>query len=223
MGAIAAVCRTAGDRPGQAKTGRLWLLPGLFATCAAMALPVSAPLESADPVRVDVEAVLPASVIAGKPLALPFEDRILTGNSNLDLLLEAQRVAPVPTAASRAEASAGPARSAVPAAPPASRRAGFLPDLLFAADARLEGQAPARREWLAGTRSAEGASTHDVGRSDLASAADQRALDLLAGGVFGQRLKQLMHFLRENRGWVLVAAGSLLALGAALKAFSRRI
>ena len=200
------------------------LLPGLVATCAAMALPLSTPLEPAGSVRVDADAALPASVTAGKPLALPFGDRILTGNRNLDLLLEMQRVAPAPTAASRAGASVGLARSAVLAAPPASRRAGFLPDLLFAADARLQVQAPsAQREWLAGTPSAEGASVRDVGRSDLASAVDQRPLELLAGGVFGQRLKQLMRFLRENRGWVLVAAASLLALGATLKAFSRRI
>ena len=112
MSTIFAVYRPAGDRPSEAQIGRVLLLFGLVAAGAAMALPVSTSLESAGQRLGDRDPLPPASATVGKPLALPFGDEVLTGNSNLDLLLEMQRAAPVTVAASRGGASAGPARSA---------------------------------------------------------------------------------------------------------------
>ena len=155
MSTTFAVYRPAGDRPSKAQIGRVLLLFGLVAAGAAMALPVSTSLESAGQMLGDRDPLPPASATVGKPLALPFGDEVLTGNSNLDLLLEMQRAAPVTVAASRGGASAGPARSAASgvAAQAASRPAAFMPDLLFAGDAKMEMQAPgARREWLGEVR-----------------------------------------------------------------------
>ena len=228
MSTIFAVYRPAGDRPSEAQIGRVLLLFGLVAAGAAMALPVSTSLESAGQMLGDRVPLPPASATVGKPLALPFGDEVLTGNSNLDLLLEMQRAGPVTVAASRGGASAGPARSAASgvAAQAASRPAAFMPDLLFAGDAKMEMQAPgARREWLGEVRSAYGGSSGDGGRSDtaFAPAVDERLVVPGAEGVFQQRVKQFIHLLRDNRAWVLGAATLLVALGAVWKTFGRRL
>ena len=228
MSTISFTCRPAGDRPSEAQIGRVLLLLGLVAAGAAMALPVSTPLESAGPKLGDRDPSLPASAAVGKALALPVGGEVLTGNSNLDLLLEMQRAAPATVAASRVGASAGPARSAASglAAQAASRQSGFLPELLFAGDAKTELQTPgARREWLGEVRSAYGGSGGDGGRSDtaIAPAVNERLLVPVAESVFQQRVQQFIRLLRDNRGWVLGAATLLVALGAVWKTFGRRL
>jgi hypothetical protein len=204
------------------------LLFGWVAAGAAMALPVSTSLESAGSKLGDRDPSLAASAAVGEPLALPFGVEVLTGNSNLDLLLEMQRAAPVTIVAPRVGASVGPARSTAPgvAAQAASRQAGFMPDLLFAGDAKMELQAPgARREWLGEVRSAYGGSSGDGGRSDtaFASAVDERLVVPGAEGFFQLRVKQFIRLLRDNRAWVLGTATLLVALGAVWKTFGRRL
>ena len=228
MSKISAVNRPAGRPPSRAPRGSVLLL-GWVAVGAALAAPVSTPLEPAVPKSVDREPLLRASAAVGNPLALPFGGEVLTGNSNLDLLLALQRVAPLPiAAASRAAASAGPTRLAAPrgAVLAASWPAGRLPDLLFPGDAKMETQAPGtRREWLGKVRSAESGSLGDGGNADTAVApsVDERQVDSLAEGMFRLRIKQLIDLLRDNRGWVLAAAALLVSLGAAWKTFGRRL
>jgi len=220
--------RPAGRQPSEAQRGSVLLLLGWGAVGVALAAPVSTPLEPPVPKLVDREPSLRVSAAVGNPLALPFGGEVLTGNSNLDLLLALRRVAPLPiVAASRTAASAGPTRLAAPrgAALAASWPAGRLPDLLFAGDAKTELQAPgARREWLGKVRSADSGSIGDGGNAATAVGplVDERQVDSAAEGMFRLRIKQLIDLLRDYRGWVLGAAALLVSLGAAWKTFARR-
>ncbi|OGA99261.1 MAG: hypothetical protein A3E25_16775 [Burkholderiales bacterium RIFCSPHIGHO2_12_FULL_69_20] len=173
-----------------------------------------------------------------------------TGNKNLDLLLELQghpdaatrQAAPVRSAAAASAAAAELAALRAKAArrptswqdtPPrpetAERQQDQGPPVerpkpglqLFEGTGTALGDlraAPAvpRREWVG---QPSGSAGHfDTGRD---AGAPRSGYD--ADNPVAQLLRDTVQFLRENRLWLLGTAGALAVLGAALKAYSRRV
>lgn len=173
-----------------------------------------------------------------------------TGNKNLDLLLELQgrpgednrQAAPVRSAAAASAAAAELAALRAKAAQrptswqdepsrrePAERRPDERPPAerpqlgiqLFDGAGTLQGDARAappvqRREWVGqpGGSAGYGAAGREAGSSRSGYDADN---------PMAQMLRDLVQFLRDNRLWLLGTVGALAVLGAALKAYSRRV
>lgn len=173
-----------------------------------------------------------------------------TGNQNLDLLLELQgkpgednrQAVPVRSAAAASVAAAELAALRAKAAQrqmswqdepsrrePAERRQDERPPVerpnlgiqLFEGAGTLQGDARAappvqRREWVGqpGGSAGYGEAGREAGASRSGYDADSPAAQLL---------RDLVQFLRDNRLWLLGTVGALAVLGAALKAYSRRI
>lgn len=161
-----------------------------------------------------------------------------TGNKNLDLLLELQAKAGEggAMAAKGASAAATPASAAAaaaaakalaalrakaaeqppaddPRAPPAQPLGGGGLGLLD--DDAKRGQPAERRAWSGQVGGGGGFDYRDSSREpSSAGRADNPLLRLPM---------ELIAYLRENRFWVLGCIGGLVLLGAALKAYSRRV
>lgn len=167
-----------------------------------------------------------------------------TGNKNLDLLLELQgRPGEEPRQVARRSAAAASAAAAAlaglraeaaerlaqqrPAADQAAARPVVLPfEGMGMADGQGRSALPPteRREWT--HQLGGGAGSIDSRRDAYRS--DDRESNAIRGAYSDDnRLRRLpqevIAFLRENRFWVLGGIGLLLLLGAALKAYSRRI
>lgn len=167
-----------------------------------------------------------------------------TGNKNLDLLLELQgrpgeeprQVAPRSAAAASAAAAAlaglrAEAAERLAQQRPAADQAAARPMVLpFEGMGMPDGQGRSalppteRREWT--HQLGGGAGSIDSRRDAYRS--DDRESNAIRGAYSDDnRLRRLpqevIAFLRENRFWVLGSIGLLLLLGAALKAYSRRI
>lgn len=163
-----------------------------------------------------------------------------TGNKNLDLLLELQdqpgeaarpgapRSAAAAAAAAAALADLRARAAERPAADPPAARPVMQP---LEGIGTLERDGPAtqqraeRREWTGGP--AGGGAGGAYGKSD-AYRADDRESAILRRGYSDDDLlrrlpKEIIGFLRDNRYWLLGALGVVALLGAALKAYSRRI
>ena len=162
-----------------------------------------------------------------------------TGNKNLDLLLELQgrpgeeprQVAPRSAAAAalaglRAEAAERLAQQR-PAADQAAARPVVLPfEGLGMADGQGRSALPPteRREW---THQLGGGAGSTDSRRDAYRSDDRESNAIRGAYSDDNRLRRLpqevIAYLRENRLWLLGSVGLLLLLGAALKAYSRRI
>ena len=163
-----------------------------------------------------------------------------TGNKNLDLLLELQgrpgeeprQVAPRSAAAAaalaglRAEAAERLAQQR-PAADQVAARPVVLPfEGLGMADGQGRPARPSteRREW---THQLGGGAGSTDSRRDAYRSDDRESNAIHGAYSDDNRLRRLpqevIAYLRENRFWVLGSIGLLVLLGAALKAFSRRI
>ena len=167
-----------------------------------------------------------------------------TGNKNLDLLLELQgrpgeeprQVAPRSAAAASAAAAAlaGLRAEAAerlaqqrPAADQAAARPVVLPfEGMGMADGQGRSALPPteRREW---THQLGGGAGSTDSRRDAYRSDDRESNAIRGAYSEDNRLRRLpqevVAFLRENRLWLLGSIGLLVLLGAALKAFSRRI
>ena len=159
-----------------------------------------------------------------------------TGNKNLDLLLELQdrsgeaaRPAAPRSAAAAAALADLPARATErPAAEPATARPVMQPFEDMGAPQRDGSPTPQRaerREWTGGP--AGGGAGSGYGKSD-AYRTDDPESDILRRGHSDDNLlrrlpNELIALLRDNRYWLLGALGVAALLGAAHKAYSRRI
>ena len=218
---------------------------GLLLVLAGAAAPLLAgPVLSADEQGSAVGPVVaptkarPLIGAGGLPQSTAHE--VSTGNKNLDLLLEFQgkvgeggglaargaAATALPTPASAAAAAAAAqalaALRAKAAQPPPAEDTQPMPALpLVSGLGRLDEDAkraqPAeRREWSgqAGSGGGGGGGYRD-GRHESSAGHDDHPLLKLP--------MEVMAYLRENRFWVLGSIGFLVLLGAALKAYSRRI
>ena len=216
---------------------------GLLLVLAGAATPLLAgPVHSADEQGSAVGPVVAPTqarpLIGAGGLLQSTAREVSTGNKNLDLLLELQgkvgeggvmnakgaaaTALPTPTSASAAAAQALAALRAKAAQQPTAedarpRSALPLVSGLGPLDEDAKRAQPAeRREWSgqAGGGGGGGGQRDGPRESSDDGHADHPLLKLPM---------EVMAYLRENRSWVLGSIGLLLLLGAALKAYSRRI
>lgn len=216
---------------------------GLVLVLAGAAAPLLAgPVLSADEQGSAVgPAVAPTKarpLIGAGGLPQSTAHEVSTGNKNLDLLLELQgkvgeggvmaargvAATALPTPASAAAAAAAAqalaALRAKAAQPPPAEDTQPMPALplvggLGQLDEDAKRAQPAeRREWSGQAGSGGGGGYRD-GRHESSAGHDDHPLLKLP--------MEVMAYLRENRFWVLGSIGFLVLLGAALKAYSRRI
>lgn len=157
---------------------------------------------------------------------------INTGNKNLDLLLELQDRAAVDPSApggARADESKAPADQRAPASQKPSSEGAHKPALqsveALATPEIAIRAAPTvpRRDWTAHPATDEpfDASPRGYGGDGRSAGPSSDAVD---DAEFLRRLpREVIEFLRQNSYWLLAGLAAAAAIGAGLKAYSRRI
>ena len=208
-----------------------WLLIATAATAApVLSTDENAATGSLDASAATARAATPAASQSMGVTGLP---EASTGNKNLDLLLELQGRPDVEAQRPRSAASAAAAAAAASALAELRAKAAQRPVPESGVDrppaqpfdgvgmlGREErtSQPPERREWVGGPGNAggQGGFGGGAGYDPVRSSGDG---DKLLQGP----LREAILFLRENRYWVLGGLAALAAVGAALKAYSRRV
>ena len=233
------------------------LCAGLLAAGTLQAATVSAPDEPPGPATAVGTPAQPGAAPGSGVLDKALTGTVLSGNKNLDLLLEMQRndaaeasqpgrarpgAAPTPGAATAAaktlttaplsQAAATLPQTTLPQVAVPPEKSALSQGTLLGSDAGLRAPlkaaaALARPDWLGGGGRAGGGSLEPGAADDL-----NRNADELAGGRPNEDAddgtprfwpRHVRDYVRDNRFWLLGGIAGLLLLGAALRAYSRRI